>query len=433
MSSRYRKVKLTQSVVTAAKPEAVRYILTDTRIPGFWLAVEPSGRKTFKLRYRVGGGRGGIVREPKIGDASAMRAEKARSIAAEWSAEVAMGGDPGGNRQAQREAPAMSELFARYMSDHARPHKRASSVAEDERLIALHLVGPFGRRKVAQVTRADVDRFHKGLADRPYLANRCLAVLSKSFALAEIWAWRADGTNPCRLVKRFTEEKRSRFLGADELGRLGAALRVAERDGFLTLSERQDIREEPMRVPISRWAIAAVRLLVLTGARKSEILSLRWDRIDMSAGKALVAPKEAPTVRGKAAGLKTLMLPPPALEVLASLPRSVDNPHAIQGGKPGAALVNIKDPWSAIREVAGLDDVRIHDLRHSFASVGAAGGASLPIIGALLGHTQPQTTARYAHLHSDPLQTAASSIGSRIAADMGDAPSIGEVVVLHRS
>lgn len=431
MARGFREVKLTQSTVVAAKPEAARYVLADTSIPGFWLVVEPSGRKTFKLRYRVGGGRAGTVREPKIGDASAMKAEMARSIATGWLADVAKGGDPSANRQAKRAAPTMTELFARYMSDHAVPNKRASSVAEDKRLIDLYLTEAFGRMKVEQVARSDVDRFHKGLADRPYLANRCLALLSKAFALSEIWGWRADGSNPCRLIKRFTEEKRSRFLSPDELGRLGEALRTAERDGCLTLPPRPGIREKTDRIPISRWAIAAIRLLALTGARKSEILSLRWDRIDLAAGKAMVSPKEAPTVRGKAAGTKALMLPPAALEVLSRLPRSGDNPHAIQGGKPGAALVNIKDPWIAIREAAGLDGVRVHDLRHSFASVGAAGGASLPIIGALLGHTQPQTTHRYAHLHSDPLQAAAATIGQRISAAMGEVGASCEVVPLH--
>lgn len=419
MQSRYRICKLTQSVVDAAKPEAQRYVLTDAAIPGFWLVVEPSGRKSFKFRYRVGGGRGATVREPKIGDASAMKAEKARGIAADWHADVAKGGDPSGARQAQRAAPTMAELFDRYMSDHARPHKRASSVSADEQQIAQYLLPAFGRRKVAEVTRADIDRFHKGLADKPYRANRCLALLSKAFTLAEVWHWRPDGSNPCRHVKKFAEAKRMRFLSTAELARLGETLRTAELEGYLTLPAEAGMRVAPERVPITRWAIAAIRLLIFTGARKGEILSLQWSRVDFETATATVEPKEAPTVKGKAAGEKRLMLPPAALEVIAALPRADDNPFVIQGGKPGTALVNLKNPWLAIREHASLGGVRVHDLRHSFASVGAASGASLPIIGALLGHRQNSTTARYAHLHADPLHAAAASIGGRIAAAMG--------------
>jgi integrase len=432
MPSRYRKTKITQSAVNGAKPEATRYILTDVTIPGFWLVVEPGGRKTFKLRYRVGGGRGGTVREPKIGDATAMKAEKARKIAEDWHADVAKGKDPGGERQAQRASPSMTDLFNRYMTDHALPHKRTSSVAEDERMIALYLADAFGRCKVIEVTRADVHRFHKALASKPYRANRCLALLSKAFNLAEVWGWRPDGSNPCRHVKKFAEAKRQRFLDTGELMRLGEVLRLAEHDGYLELPAKAEKRGAPERVPISRSSIAAVRLLILTGARKSEILTLRWDKIDMTAATALVSPKEAKTVKGVAAEHKTLHLPPAAMEILATLPRSNDNAHVIQGGKPGAALVNLKDPWLAIREAAGLNGVRLHDLRHTFASAAAACNASLAIIGALLGHSQPSTTARYAHLHVDPLQAAAASVGERIAAAMGHASDSGQIVKSRR-
>jgi integrase len=420
MEERNRKVKLTQTVVDKAAPEAARYTLADTVIPGFWLRVEPSGAKSYRLRYRVGGGRGATVREPKIGDARALRCEKARAIAAEWHAEVVTGGDPGGARMEAREAPTMAALFERYLADHARPSKKASSLAEDERLIRDYLAPAFGKRKVRELARADVDAFHKALADKPYRANRCLALLSKAMNLAELWGMRPDNTNPVRHVCKFAEAKRKRFLAPAELARLGEALRVAERDGCLTLSPRESVREKAERVPVSRFAVAAIRLLVLTGARKGEILGLRWAWVDAEARRANLPDSKT--------GEKAVILPPAALQVLAGLPRDDSNPFVIRGGKPGAALVNLKDPWLAIREAARLDDVRIHDLRHSFASVGAAGGASLPVIGALLGHTQASTTQRYAHLHDDPLQAAAASIGGRIAAAMGDGRDGGEVV-----
>ena len=189
-------------------------------------------------------------------------------------------------------------------------------------------------------------------------------------------------------------------------------LRVAELDGAVTLPSAPDGREAEKIVPIIPSAVTALRLLILTGARKSEILGLRWDWIDMEGRRILLPDSKT--------GEKTIPLNAPALDILASIPRTEDNPHVIVGAKPGAALVNLKDPWGAIREAAGLEDVRVHDLRHSFASVGAAGGMSLPIIGALLGHTQVATTQRYAHLSDDPLRAASDVIGGQIAAAMGD-------------
>lgn len=417
-----QSIKLTQRLVDAATPCSARYALHDTVIKGFRLYVLPSGRKTYHYRYRIGGGRGATIREPKIGDARSMKAEKARAIASEWQADVAKGGDPGGHRQALREAPRMNDLFDRFLSEHAKRFKKPTSVRNDERLIANRLRNAFGKRKVAEVARADVDGFHKSLAAKPYEANRCLALLSKALNLAEVWGWRSDGTNPCRHVRKFAEVKRKRFMSPAELARLGEVLRGAERDGFLTVSDSKNA--EFRKAPVSPAAIAAIRLLILTGARKSEILGLRWDWVDFE-GRRINLPDSK-------TGEKSMPLNAPALEVLASIPRVQGNPHVIVGGKPGAALVNLKDPWNAIRAAAGLGDVRVHDLRHSFAAVGAGGGQSLPIIGALLGHTHAATTQRYAHLADDPLRAASDEIGERIAAAMGDAAETADQTKLIR-
>lgn len=414
-----RSVKLTQSAVNAAEKAEKRYVLHDTAIVGFRLYVLPSGRKTFHYRYRVGGGRGASIREPKIGDAKSMKADAARAIAREWQADVAKGGDPAGERQAKRDAPRMEELFGRYLSDHSRAHKKASSVAEDERLIRDYLQPAFGRRKVAEVLRADVDAFHTGLSEKPYRANRSVALLSKAFNLAEVWGWRADGTNPCRHVRKYAEKKRKRFLSPAELAQLGLVLRQAEHDGCLAIPAR-DEGSKPRIASIPSSAVSAIRLLILTGARKGEILGLRWDWIDFE-GRRINLPDSK-------TGEKSIPLNAPAFEVLASTPRVVGNPHVIVGRKLGAALVNLKDPWGAIRVAAGLEDVRIHDLRHSFAAVGAGSGASLPVIGALLGHTQAATTQRYAHLADDPLRAASDAIGGRIASAMNGGS--GDVVGL---
>jgi integrase len=221
--------------------------------------------------------------------------------------------------------------------------------------------------------------------------------------LAERWGERPDGSNPCRHVERYPEKKRERFLSADELARLGDAL--AAYDG-------------------SRYAAAAIKLLVFTGARLGEILGLRWEWVDFARGEARLPDSKT--------GAKTLHLPPPALEVLAELPRVEGNPYVVVGGRPGTALVNLEKPWRDIRSKAGLENVRIHDLRHSFASIAASGGMGLPIIGKMLGHTQAQTTQRYAHLASDPVKAAAATVAAKITAAMsGKGEDAATVVKLH--
>jgi integrase len=208
---------------------------------------------------------------------------------------------------------------------------------------------------------------------------------------------RPDGSNPCRHVEKFAERKRERVLSPAELGRLGDALGAF--DGSI-------------------YSVTAIKLLIFTGARLGEILGLQWQWIDFERGEARLPDSKT--------GAKTLHLPPPALAVLAALPRIEGNPHVIVGGVAGAALVNLEKPWRAIRKEAELEDVRLHDLRHAFASVAAASGMGLPIIGKMLGHTQAQTTQRYAHLASDPVKAAAATVAGKIAAAMRSGRRSGE-------
>ena len=214
------------------------------------------------------------------------------------------------------------------------------------------------------------------------------------FNIAERWGLRPDGSNPCRHIEKYPQRRRERFLSPAELARLGDAL--AAYDGW-------------------PYSVAAVKLLVFTGARLGEVLGLRWEWIDFERGEARLPDSKS--------GAKTLHLPPPALAVLAVLPRLEGNPHVIAGAKAGAALVNLEKPWRSICKAAGLDDVRLHDLRHAFASVAASSGMGLPIIGKMLGHTQAATTTRYAHLASDPVKAAAAAVAGKIAAAMGSGSS----------
>lgn len=393
-----RKLRITKRAVDAATPEESAFIIWDTEVPGFGLKVNPKGRKVYLYKYRVGGGRSGTMRKPTIAVHGEMTPDQAREIARDWAAAVRRGGDPSGERQAKRAAPLMVELFDRYLSDHARPNKKASSIAEDGRLLRIYLRPHFDRMKIGEVTREEVDRFHKGLSHVPYRANRCIALLSKAFNLAEVWNWRPDASNPCRHVKKFAELKRKRYLSEAETARLGKALVVAERGELTT--------EGGKPVPVSPYAVAAIRLLIFTGARRGEILGLKWDWVNFDAARLDLPDSKT--------GAKSVYLSRPAIEILRTLPRVDGNSHVIVGGKPGAPLVNLKDPWIAIRTAAGLAGVRLHDLRHSFASFAVSGGMSLPVLGALLGHRDTTTTDRYAHLADDPLRSAVGVIGQRI-------------------
>jgi integrase len=228
----------------------------------------------------------------------------------------------------------------------------------------------------------------------PYQANRCLEILSKMFNLAELWGLRPDGSNPRKHIKKYREEKRERFLSAAELRRVGDVLREMEADGL----------EMPS-------AIAAVMLLILTGCRLNEIMTLRWEYVDFAAGVLNLPDSKT--------GAKTVHLGKPAIDTLRQLPRLPGNPWVITGELPGSRLSDLQPFWQRVRARAGLKDARIHDLRHTFASAAVAAGQGLPIIGKLLGHTQVQTTARYAHLAADPVKAAADTVAAVIASALG--------------
>lgn len=396
-----RNVRFTKKLVDALEANEVDYLIWDSEVPGFGLSVRKSGRKSYFLKYRVGTGRGALVRKPTIGTHGAVTVDQARNVAKTWLAKARLGGDPGVERSADRNAPLMDSLLERYLEDHARPHKKASSFAGDQSMINRHLRPVLSNRKVSDVERSDIAFLHKSLEHTPYVANRLLSLSSKIFNLAELWGMRPDGSNPCKHLRKFKEEKRRRFLSEAEVSRLGDALIEAE-SGELKSARGSKI---------SPFAIVAIRLLILTGARKNEILNLRWSELNLGSQRLELSDSKT--------GAKFVYLPDLAVTILERVPRLEGNPFVIAGGKAGSALVNLKDPWNAIRDEADLAGVRIHDLRHSFASFGASDGMSLPIIGALLGHREAATTSRYAHLSDDPLRAAAGAIGSRIAEALG--------------
>ena len=375
--------KITKRTVDALVGQERERVVWDDDLKGFGVRVHPSGRRVYivKTRYR------GRVIKMTIGPHGAVTPSYARVRAAEIITDARAGKNPVGRNA---DAPTMIALGKRFLKEYVATHCKPSTAEEYRRSVKLFIDPRIGRYRVPDIQRSDIAALHHDMRDTPYQANRTLGVLSKMFNLAELWDLRPDGSNPCRHVKRFREEKRERFLSDIEYQRLGAALKEIEVDGTETAS-----------------AIAAVRLLMLTGCRLSEIQKLRWQHVDLGAGELRLPDTKT--------GAKVVYLGDPAIAVLERIDRRDGNPWVIAGRKPESHLTDLQHPWRRIRARAELDDVRIHDLRHSFASGGLLVGEGLPMIGKLLGHTQVQTTARYAHLASDPVKSAANRIASRIA------------------
>ena len=359
--------KLTKRTIDAARPQAKESFVWDPELRGFGLRISPSGRKTFILQYR----QGGRTRRLKIGAYGALTPDEARTLARQYLGGIASGEDPSGQRQRDRRAPTIAALCDRFLEEHAALYCKPTTAGEYTRCCELFIKPALGTMRVQDVTRADISELHAKLASRSYQANRVLGVLSKMFNLAEVWALRPDNSNPTRHVKKYPERKRERFLSPEEITTLWA-----------TLERRVASGEETSHVA------AAFKLLLMTGCRLSEIQFLRWSYIR---GDTIYLP-DAKT------GPRRVQLSPRAQAILSQIERLPENPFVIAGEVPKQAITDLQRPWRRIRHEAGIDDVRIHDLRHTFASIAAMSGQTLYTIGKLIGHTQVQSTARYAHL-----------------------------------
>jgi integrase len=298
--------------------------------------------------------------------------------------------DPAAIREERERNPTLRQAGKIFLETVVTKRRKATQVLYNdffERLTYPKL----GDVKVAQIKFSDIALLHYGLRKTPITANRVIASLSTLFSWCERCGFRPRYSNPVQGVERFEEKSKERFLSPRELARLGIALTRAERNQTESI-----------------YAIAAIRLLMFTGCRRNEILELQWK--DVSIDKAMLLLPETKT------GARPVYLSAPALSVLAGLPRLRNNPFVIVGEKDGQHLINLRKPWLRICKVARLRDVRIHDLRHSFASVGVSGGASLPIIGKLLGHAKSSTTEKYSHLAADPVRAVNEAMGNQIAA-----------------
>ncbi len=363
-------------------------VFWDRELPGYGIRVYPSGRKVYVVQTRAAG----RSRRVTVGRHGDIAPDRARKEAAKIIARLKAGLPP---VEAEPEAPpTVADLAGRYRREHVAMHCKPNTVKHYGLMLNKHIVPRLGDFKVAEVERKDILKFQFELSDMPTVANRCVDILVKMFNLAELWEMRPPGRNPCKSVRRYKVVRRKeRFLTPAELARLGGVLDIA-----------------PAERLASRHAAAAIRLLVLTGCRRNEVMGLAWEDLDFEAGEMRLADSKT--------GGRIVPLPPAAAAVLADLPRVEGNPWVFPGKRKGTHQVNINDSWNRVRERAGLDDVRLHDLRHTFASRALAIGEGLPMIGELLGHRQVNTTARYAHLARESVQASTARVADSIGANI---------------
>jgi integrase len=361
----------------------------DPKATGFGVRSYPGGGKSFFIDYRLNG----VQRRFTVGPFPRWSAEAARERAKELRRGIDQGQDPAGAKRERRTAPTVQDLIDRYIADHLPKKSAVESRVKDEKKMLAEIGDKLGRHtKVAEVHGGDIQDMHRRItkSGRPVRANRILAVCSKMFSLAlvpragETLPWRnAAQGNPCKGITRNHEEARERFFSQPELTAIGDAL--VKYDGV---------------------AADCVRLILLTGCRPSEAIAAQWEEFEREPSYWI-----KPSAHTKQRKTHKLPLSPAAIELIGRLRRKRNGKWVFPGRRPDEHLATLEDVWNFVRDETGLGkDAYVYSLRHSFASVGAGGGLSLPIIGRLLGHTQPRTTQRYAHLADDPLREAAEKI-----------------------
>jgi len=445
--------KLTKRTVDAAQAGLKDVFIWDEDVRGFGLKVTPAGRKVFIVQYRTGG-RGSPTRRETLGPYGTLTPDEARDMAKARLRKVAEGHDPVAEERAAEAAAAdaarraedearlahdlrFDRLADRWLNEHVAVKRKPKTRVGYKILLEKHAFPKLAEKDARSITRQDVDAIHRALADHPAVGNRVVATISAVYGWADRMEMLPNGTrNPAAKIEKYKEKGREKYLTVEELARLGAAIRQGETQGLPWepkpgAKAKHAPRPENRLVRIDPIAAAALRLLIFTGARLREILCLEWTAVDLERG--LLRLRDSKT------GPKVIVLNAPARAVLAGLTnrneRYVLPGDAVDDEGNQKPRSDLKGPWRAVTRAAKLEGLRIHDLRHSFASVGASGGLGLPVVGALLGHASTQTTQRYAHLDSDPLREASDKIATRIAAAMGEAPAepSAEVIPLKRS
>lgn len=415
-------MRIAATAVEAMKPGDV---IWDSQVKGFGIRRRKVDR-VYLVKTRISG-RQQILTIGRHGRGY-WGPESARREAIRLLGLIQNGEDPAAEKRQARNAETLGEFSARYMTEYAEARKKPRTRQEDERLLKLHILPSLGAYKIAAITDTDVTRLHVAMQKTPVAANRAVATLSSIMSWAEKTGERPRGTNPCRFVDRYVEKPKERLLSSEEIARLGEALVAAESDWtgekkaawtkrcenqadalLLQGQERKTWLNNrmPQRHTAEDWrAVAFVRLLLLTGARRSEVLGLEWQWIEDAVGRANLPDSKT--------GPKFLYLASPVMDLLQTLPRDPTSPCILPGDRPGAKFVGVQKPWQRIRALAALPDVRLHDLRHAFASTAVAAGDSLYLVGKVLGHRQATTTERYAHLAPNPIKSVADRTAARL-------------------
>lgn len=415
--------RLTKTVVDRQEPGAKDYFAWCGKLAGFGVRVWPNGKKTFVVQYRAGG-RGSPTRRKSLGSYGVVTVDQARKAAEDYLASAHLGNDLVGAERKARAEMTVSQLCTEYI-EYGMGMKKPSTIQTDLGRINAHILPLLGKKKISAVTRQDIERFLNDVAngktahDKRTAKGRSIVTGGKGTAtrtvrlLGGIFTYAINQgyltANPRTGVKLFKDGAKERFLSQREIDRLAVTLNEAEtaglpwtlRDG---VNEKHRPKDENQREVMSPHVTGAIRLLLLTGCRLREILHLRWTEIDFERG--ILDLPDSKT------GRKTVILSDAALDVLRTLPHA--GRYVIAGAEPDKPRSDLKRPWARISARAEIEDVRLHDLRHTFASIGAAQGMSLQMIGKLLGHKSPTTTARYAHLTDDPLRRALNQMSESL-------------------
>lgn len=370
--------RFVESIVPHEKEEI---LLWDAELKGFGLRVFPTGRRTYFVQYR---NLSQHTRRKKIGVHGILTTEQAREEAKKLLGDIAMGEDPSATARLQKNIRTLNDLAKEYLESHSKVKKTPKGQKEDLSFLNGIILKKYGRLSVDKVSTLDLQKIHAELKETPYKANKLRDLLSKMFNLAVQWGWRSD--NPVKGVEKYKEYKRHRWLNDQEIQRLVSVL-----DGY----QSQNIAN-------------AIRLLLLTGSRRNEVLHATWDQFDLEKG---VWTKPAHTTKQRR--MEHLPLSLQALNLLQDMEKEATSTHLFPGKLPGKPLQEIKKAWDTIRKKAELPDVRLHDLRHTHASHLVSSGLSLSIVGKLLGHTQASTTQRYAHLADESLRQATELFGNK--------------------
>ncbi len=420
--------KLTKRTVDAIRAADCPTIIYDSDLTGFGLRAARRGTKSWFVEYRPGArGRGVAKRRMVLGSVGTLTPDEARAAAREILAAAALGDDPAASRSRARKIPSFREFAMRYLAEEAVSKLKPRTVVNYRIYLCKHAAPVIGSIKLDMATPSDIAKLHRRIGQtKPMTANRVVECIGSVYRYAATCGLVKRGHNPAAHVEAFREQRRERFLTSEELARLGDAIREAETTGIpWQVDEKKPTAKHVPKnnriTNIGPHAAAALRLLIFTGARLREILGLKWDYVDFERDLLLLPDSKT--------GRKTIVLNAPALAVLSELPRI--GAYVIAGDNPDLPRHDLNRPWRLVSRRAAMDGVRLHDLRHTHASVGASAGLDLPIIGKLLGHSQASTTQRYAHLDADPLRRASEQIAGRIAAAMGErVPKRGKILPL---